>query len=431
MLHKLKRRFVLLYTISAGMILLLALSVIFSWTRHQEKQQQIEKFIDQMDQAVYLFQKSIMMNSTEFAALETEHHIILHFEENGKSLYYMGNYLTQEVRDELVQEVKRKAEQEKVFVNLYPSNDVHIKSTVLSIKTEDGQKFLGQAVILPIKTGWQSVIMLQNITAEYPQSWRSWLSFGALGLLSLLGLYLLSHFFVNRTMKPVEEAQAKQVEFIAAASHELKTPLAVIKTCASALSISQERQQEFISDIGAECSRMSKLVDELLLLASAETKCWSVKAEPFALDDFLIEQYEHYTHIVENQKQQLSLSLPEKPENMIYADKNRIDQVLTILLDNASRYAPKESSIELQLEKKKKSYLIKVVDHGIGVNDQQKEHIFERFYRADQARNEKDHYGLGLSIGYELVKRMGGVLHVEDTVGGGATFILEFRSWTQ
>jgi signal transduction histidine kinase len=107
------------------------------------------------------------------------------------------------------------------------------------------------------------------------------------------------------------------------------------------------------------------------------------------------------------------------------ADKDRLTQILGILIDNALSYSPKESTITLRPYQKKNVFLLEVEDHGIGISREQKKYIFNRFYQADPARNDTSHFGLGLSVAKELTELMGGKINVKDTLGGGSTFVIE------
>jgi signal transduction histidine kinase len=110
---------------------------------------------------------------------------------------------------------------------------------------------------------------------------------------------------------------------------------------------------------------------------------------------------------------------------MLTADKDRLTQVLGILLDNAVSYSPAKSKIILRPYQKKNTFCLDVEDHGIGITDEQKEYIFNRFYRVDKARNDSSHFGLGLSVAKELMELMDGKISVKDTLGGGTTFVIE------
>lgn len=105
-------------------------------------------------------------------------------------------------------------------------------------------------------------------------------------------------------------------------------------------------------------------------------------------------------------------------------DRERIEQVLSILLDNALSYTPENGRICLSLAGTSDRPTIRVSDNGIGIPDSEKESIFDRFYRCDKAHKDKMHFGLGLCIAQEIIHMHKGKIWVEDTPGGGATFVI-------
>ena len=118
----------------------------------------------------------------------------------------------------------------------------------------------------------------------------------------------------------------------------------------------------------------------------------------------------------------LSISLPETAVPLFSCDPERISQVLSILLHNALSYTPEGGQVRLSLLPEGKNIRLLVADNGIGIPDEEKSHIFERFYRADRSRSKKGHFGLGLCIASEIVKAHHGQILVSNTPGGGSTF---------
>lgn len=133
----------------------------------------------------------------------------------------------------------------------------------------------------------------------------------------------------------------------------------------------------------------------------------------------------HHSPLAKEKGLALSLTLPERDVPVMQLDKDRITQVLSILLDNALAYTPAPGDIRLELGLGRDSARITVSDTGPGVPDSEKTRIFERFHRGEEARSHRSHFGLGLCIAAEIVKLHKGKLWVEDAKGGGAAFILE------
>ena len=178
--------------------------------------------------------------------------------------------------------------------------------------------------------------------------------------------------------------------------------------------------------ITAECGRMSRLIGDLLLLASADANSWTVQLEPLELDTLLLNVYEAHAPVYRANGCALRLELPEDALPRMRGDGERLKQVLGILLDNALTYGvtDEQRMVELTATIQRQRTVICVTDHGTGLNAAQKAHVFDRFYRGDAARGGKEHFGLGLSIARELVALQKGTLELLDTPGGGCTFCM-------
>ncbi len=256
-------------------------------------------------------------------------------------------------------------------------------------------------------------------------------------------MYFLSHFLIKKAILPVENAMESQKNFIASASHELKTPLSVIQVNAETLHLDRTitaspsiealskppnmditssptfiQKQKIILD---ECTRMTKLITSMLALASSDAGSWKMNMHETDIDTLLIETWEEWNENAYKKNIKLNLNLDEHYPKTI-CDKERIIQALGILLDNAITYTSSASSIEMGAQVNEKKLSFYIIDHGCGIADKDKEKIFDRFYSCDSSRTDKNHYGLGLSIAKEIVKLHHGNITVKDTEGGGCTF---------
>lgn len=160
----------------------------------------------------------------------------------------------------------------------------------------------------------------------------------------------------------------------------------------------------------------------MLSLASSDAGSWNMNPTEINVDSLLIETWEAFQCLCAQKEIILELELSDDDYPVLTSDKERVAQVLGILLDNAINYSEKGSKIQLQCENDKGWLLFSVIDHAIGINDSEKEKVFERFYRADQSRSKKEHFGLGLCIAKEIVQLHHGIITLEDTPGGGCTF---------
>ena len=257
-----------------------------------------------------------------------------------------------------------------------------------------------------IKTRASLLETLKNGCSLYPVVW--------LGVLVLM--YFLSRFLIGKAVEPVEDTMKSQKEFIASASHELKAPLAVIQANAETMESSQK--QKIILD---ECSRMSKLVQSMLALASSDAGNWKMDIRETDVDTLLIETWEKFSESARKKNIRLNLDI-EDHYPKTHCDKERISQVLGILLDNAISYSSPGQTIEMGAKVLPQKLAFFVIDHGPGIADAEKAKVFERFYSGDPSRTDKSHFGLGLSIAQEIVRLHRGVVCLKDTKDGGCTF---------
>lgn len=274
-------------------------------------------------------------------------------------------------------------------------------------------------------SGIFQVVILASMAPLLRQIHTQRILFFLLDVLAAAALSLFAWYFTRLILNPLEENQRRQTQFIASASHELRTPLAVILSCASAAERASDQERlHFLDSIQSEGLRMSRLVDDMLLLTSADNHNWTIKKIPAELDTLMLNTFEAFEPMASRKSIDLSVSLPDTAVPPFSCDPERISQVLSILVHNALSYTPKGGQVGLALLWEGKNMRLSVTDNGIGIPDEEKSRIFERFYRADCSRSKKEHFGLGLCIASEIVKAHHGQILVSDTPGGGSTFTI-------
>jgi len=250
------------------------------------------------------------------------------------------------------------------------------------------------------------------------------------GVISLSLIYLVSLYLTNKIIKPIKESYNKQKQFIGDASHELKTPLAIIKTNLSVISENKNEnirsQMKWLDYINDQSDRMSKLIDEMLTLAKVDDMKEIVEIERFDLSDLLnniLLTCEAY--IFENN---INLHSDIKEEIFIKGDKENLKKTIIIILDNAIKYTNKNGSIFVNLKEEKNKVKLEIKNTGEGIKKEHLEKIFERFYRIDESRvRESGGYGLGLSIAKSIVDYHKGRIYAESNLGKDTTFIIELN----
>ena len=280
-----------------------------------------------------------------------------------------------------------------------------------SIYTNDGYLYLA---IVKEKSG---ITAFSSTIMHYFLIW----------LIVLIAVLFVSVLIVRQAMKPTEKTMQSQKNFIAAVSHELKTPLAVLLSATDVIETSPDctvNIRNYVSLIETEVSRMTRLIQDLLLLSSIDAGNWIFHKSKINVDTLLISLYDKFEIICHKKSIDLQINMPKECFPPLFSDEDRLIQIISIFLDNAISYSPKQSSILLEASIKKNNLVISIIDHGIGISEEDKKHIFERFYRCDKSRTKKEHYGLGLSVADELVSLLGGKIYLNDTPGGGCTFTI-------
>lgn len=294
-----------------------------------------------------------------------------------------------------------------------PSTGEHYYSSLIDI--ERGQTHSRILILNPL-AGLQAQITHQRLL------------FLLLDLLAALAFSVFSWFFTGRLLKPLQQNHENQMQFIASASHELRTPLsAILATNECCITATPQEQAGFFQTIRKEGRRMNTLIDDLLTLAHSDSGRFLIEKKEVELDTLCTNAYEAFEPLCRQKKLTLSLTLPDVPLPRLSCDPDRIAQVLSILLHNAVSYTPENGFVTLSLtcrQDRKNLFEITVSDTGVGIPDSDKKRIFSRFYRAEKARSTKGHFGLGLSIAYEIISAHHGRISVQDNLPCGSVFVV-------
>ncbi len=428
MFKTLRNELVLLYSVSTGIILIIVIIILLTFTEKELESKRLEAFWQNANTIINKLQFENTLQHTWLSQLEKKNSLIIHIEDNGKPLNFPGVLTTPTDRGELIEQLTAHAVKDGIDVHSNPVFFEVAKSIVYTMKGTRTEIYYGCAVIIPTSSGWRCLLLLQYLPNYHSVILRQRILFALLGFGGIIALFAVSLCFVSRMLKPMEENNRRQTGFIAAASHELRSPLSVINAnSAAASSDASLGSLKFLSGIENECRRMARLIDDMLLLASIDAKSWVVKKEPVETDTLLVETYEAFFPLFQLKDRTLLLDLPEEELPVIHGDRDRLKQILAVLLDNSLSYTPIHKSVILRGYADNNYCILEVEDHGIGIAEKDKKYIFDRFYRADQARKDKQHFGLGLSIAKELVQLQGGKISVRDTAGGGATFAIRIR----
>ena len=241
--------------------------------------------------------------------------------------------------------------------------------------------------------------------------------------------YYFSYVMSKRAMVPIRHAFKRQQDFVADASHELRTPLSVMLSSIEILEMEKGQLSDMparmVDNVKDEVKRMTGLVGDLLTLARSDTddpkqiSFENIDLKPVA--EKVILSFE--PHALEKR---IQLNLEVQTSITVFGQKERLTQLLYILLDNAIKYSFENGAVQLTVWNEKDDAYISVSDTGIGMDEKDLPYIFERFYRVDRARTRQNGgHGLGLSIAKWIVDLHGGQINVESKLHEGTTFTVK------
>lgn len=287
-----------------------------------------------------------------------------------------------------------------------------------SIDGDEGDFDLGEdtwGYKLNVITDSRSKIAFVNITRDKELLQSSITTYIFLFIGTIMVTAIVSAFLTNRSIKPIKESFDKQKEFVANASHELKTPLTVINTNIDVLlSSGESKNTKWLSYIKSEVLRMNKLTQDLLYLANVDEEN-QIQMNSFnstsALESVLL-GIEALCF-----EKELVLTYDLEPECTIMFNEQQFIQLSMILLDNAIKYTPRKGTIYVNLAKKNKNTIITVENSGKGISNEELPYLFDRFYKSDKSRkNNNNSFGLGLSIAKAIVNNHNAKITVESMI---------------
>lgn len=235
------------------------------------------------------------------------------------------------------------------------------------------------------------------------------------------------YYMAAKNIKPLEILFAREHEFAADASHELRTPLTVLSLGVESLQNDDESKlsgfaQEVLRDMQHETKYMSRLIEALLTLARGDEENKPLARAKVDLTEVAVKVCNKMRPLAVKKGLGLEYAAGDAPQVFILGDKNKMEQLLIIFIDNAIKYS-KSGTITVTVDADSMHAVIKVMDEGIGISESDAQKIFERFYRVDKARSRAaGGFGLGLNIARIIVVRHGGTVSVKPRSPHGSIF---------
>ncbi len=236
---------------------------------------------------------------------------------------------------------------------------------------------------------------------------------------------LFSYYMAGRSLRPLKEALTAQSRFTSDAAHELRTPLTAMKAetevALRGKNLTSKEARQVLSSNLEEINKLDTLTTALLRLARSAEQVDKSNWQDYKLADIL---YAARDRVSEKAKSRgISIRLPKNARAIVHGDPDQLTELFVTLFGNAVKYSHDKGSIVVKIASGEK-IRVDVIDHGVGIADIDRPHIFERFYRADTARSREgaEGYGLGLSLAEAITTTHGGEIKVKSVYGKGSTF---------
>ena len=403
MIKKLRWKFVLVMTAFSMAVLCLVLFFSFA-TMKNNIEQENEKTLKQIAE----MQQVSIMGLPRF---QTDNIRVPYFmvdvTQSGMVSYLQSNYMRMDAQidEELLLDLVANALKQKENMGVLAGEDL---------------RFYRKAKI----GGWRLVYL--DMTMENNMIRNLSGNMLLIGLGSFVGIFFLSMGLAYWITKPVERAWNQQRQFVADASHELKTPLTVILSNTDMLlnqcTEADEHSEKRLGNIRAESIRMKGLVEDMLDLARSDAGRLKQQLAPVSVSDTVMDAVLLFEALAFEGQKELQYQIEENLSVLGIGD--RLKQLTEILLDNAMKYSPEQGCIWVKLERNSaKTLRLMVANTGDTMTPEQCRRIFERFYRTDPARQNNGGYGLGLAIASSIVTEMGGKIWCESRTGINSFFV--------
>lgn len=312
-------------------------------------------------------------------------------------------------------------------INIYLNRNIIVQQTDIisyvntALNTGESLGIIGSYAFLIQQKNYGKIVVFLDISVQQNQTQELLITTVVIGIITVLIFCIIAVILSFWLVKPVKETFDKQKLFISNASHELKTPLAVISANSDVLE-GEIGENKWLSYIRTETLRMSELVKELLCLARLDDKSgYKLIMSQFNLSDLVLNTALPFESTIFEMGKHFNVDVEE---NLLYTgDESSIKHILSILIDNAIKYSKENGDISVKLYNHSGKKVIEVYNTGEGIPNDKLKKVFERFYRQDEVRNSKSGgYGLGLAIAKSTVEAHNGKITVQSEYGEWVKF---------
>ena len=305
-------------------------------------------------------------------------------------------------------------------------------SRMLRMNATSGERYRYLAAVAPVLDGDKRVgtlYMFKNMEFYYEAAYKTLFWLLCMALVLYMAACYFGYWLAGRNIRPISQMYARQKQFTADASHEMRTPLAVMKLAVQGLREDEDsRLSEFAKEsvemLDSEADRLSRLTENLMTLARSDEDNLPAYTEQVDMTA-LCHKVAAQLALLAEQKQ-IVLKQELQADLSVQGDELALSRLLIILLDNALKYSAAKTTVTLRGARVKEQLVIEVRDEGCGISDEDKTRVFDRFYRVDKARSRSQGgLGLGLSLAWAIVHQHGGSIEAFDNQPQGTVMYVQ------
>lgn len=305
-------------------------------------------------------------------------------------------------------------------------------SRLLRLHGTSGERYRYLAAVAPVLDGDKRVgtlYMFKNMEFYYEAAYKTLFWLLCMALVLYMAACYFGYWLAGRNIRPISQMYARQKQFTADASHEMRTPLAVMKLAVQGLREDEDSRlgefaKESVEMIDSEADRLSRLTENLMTLARSDEENLPAYTEQVDMTA-LCHKVAAQLALLAEQKQ-IVLKQELQADLSVQGDELALSRLLIILLDNALKYSAAKTTVTLRGARVKEHLVIEVRDEGCGISDEDKTRVFDRFYRVDKARSRSQGgLGLGLSLAWAIVHQHGGSIEAFDNQPQGTVMYVQ------
>ena len=410
MIHTLRKRLSLLMISVITAVLLCAAVLVLFLSERMFNENERSRLNIQADQLAQTVKINELLQTSQLAKLEVSNGLIISIWDEGGPIPFRGGWQPASDRDKLISQAM-----EQVSGNAERWDG--------TIRGEHGERYLATVRRVSNYRFIRTVVMLQDEqSADAQRAGQRW-RYAAIAIFVFILIAYLCWHFTGKMIQPIKEAHEQQNQFVSAASHDLRTPLQVIRVNTEALKLNPPDRDRFIDRILKELTHVSNLSEDLLTLTTAPDDSAS-RENPVEISDLVNNAVEYYKGAAAQKEIALSSCLPAEPLPLIEGNEAMLQRALNILIDNAVCYTPAGGHIAVEVSLQAKKVTIAIRDDGPGIAPEHQSRIFDRFYRVDKNRTDRAHSGLGLSIAKKVIDDHGGELTYKTATPHGSVFTI-------